>query len=255
MAAALEAAAGAAWACGKVRGQPRSCARCLTAVSSPQPPECHPEELHPAATVARKVTSNPGYRGAEFPDGVDDTPAVSTHHGGLPEPVGLGRTALWGRRGAGSLVRGAARGGESKEREARLLGAGGRAHRDGARDTCRDVAGRRGSQGSGGAAPGAAVRWLLGCEGTVAGQVATGRPGRWLEADQAVKMWVRQWAVGETETTCIASTAYAAGWRPAAGADHVRRGEKLAPRPPSDDQRPGPTATRRARWPRLHSKT
>jgi hypothetical protein len=105
------------------------------------------------------------------------------------------------RRGAGSLVRGAARGGESKEREARLLGAGGRAHRDGARDTCRDVAGRRGSQGSGGAAAGAAVRWLLGCEGTVAGQAATGRPGRWLEADQRVKMWVRPcwaWAVGET---------------------------------------------------------
>eukprot|EP01047_Picozoa_sp_COSAG01_P011228 COSAG01_NODE_491_length_16354_cov_26.550784_7_plen_206_part_00 len=71
------------------------------------------------------MTSNPGYRGAEFPDGVDDTPAVRTHHGGLPDPVGLDRTAVWGRQGAGSLVRGAARGGESKEREARLLGAGG----------------------------------------------------------------------------------------------------------------------------------
>ena len=42
------------------------------------------------------------------------------------------------------------------------------------------------------------MRWLLGCEGTVAGQAATGRPGRWLEADQAVKMWIRPWAVGET---------------------------------------------------------
>jgi hypothetical protein len=70
------------------------------------------------------VTSNPGYRGAEFLDGVDDTPAVRTHHGGLAEPVGLDRPAVWDRQGAGSLVRGAARGGESKEREARLLGAG-----------------------------------------------------------------------------------------------------------------------------------
>ena len=42
------------------------------------------------------------------------------------------------------------------------------------------------------------MRWLLGCEGTVAGQAATGLPERWMEADQAVKMWVRQWAVGET---------------------------------------------------------
>ena len=42
------------------------------------------------------------------------------------------------------------------------------------------------------------MRWLLGCEGIVARQAATGRPGRWLEADQAVEMWIRPWAVGRT---------------------------------------------------------
>ena len=135
----------------------------LTAIRGAQPPEYRPEELPRPWNDPPKTTIRPRYLRAEFPAGRAATPAVGTHHGGLPEPVISSSGALCGRRGAVSLARAPARGGESSRCEARLRARGGSTYRDGGRRTCGAAVGWRDGAGRGGAATGAAVPRLLGC--------------------------------------------------------------------------------------------
>jgi hypothetical protein len=48
---------------------------------------------------ASKVTSNPGDLRGESPDGLDDTPAVGTHHGALPVVAAVRVTLVSGMGG------------------------------------------------------------------------------------------------------------------------------------------------------------